>query len=48
MDITENISLAGYSFKVRSDAYRKLEEYLDSVKNCFNSGICCLDCQERG
>ncbi len=36
MKTTENISLAGYSFVIETDAYAKLEEYLNDIKNSFS------------
>ncbi len=36
MKTTENISLAGYSFVIETDAYAELETYLNSIRNCFS------------
>ncbi len=36
MKTTENISLAGYSFVIETDAYTELEEYLNDIRSCFS------------
>ena len=36
MKTTENISLAGYSFTIETDAYQELGQYLDEIKAAFN------------
>lgn len=36
MKTTENISLAGYSFTIETDAYQELGQYLDDIKAAFN------------
>ena len=35
MKTTENISLAGYSFTIETDAYQELGQYLDEIKAAF-------------
>ncbi len=36
MKTTENISLAGYAFVIETDAYGKLDTYLNDIRNCFS------------
>lgn len=36
MKTTENISLAGYSFTIETDAYQELGQYLEDIKAAFN------------
>ncbi len=36
MKTTENISLAGYSFVIETDAYYELEEYLNDIRSSFS------------
>lgn len=36
MKTTENISLAGYSFTIETDAYQELAQYLEQIKAAFN------------
>ncbi len=35
MKTTENVSLAGYAFKIETDAYAELETYLEEIRNGF-------------
>lgn len=42
MKTTENISLAGYSFTIETDAYYELGNYLDDIRSSF-SGDACAD-----
>lgn len=36
MNTTENVNLGGYSFKVETDAYQALDEYLKAIRATYN------------
>ena len=37
MNTTENVNLGGYSFKVETDAYQALDEYLKAIRATYNN-----------
>ena len=37
MNTTENVNLGGYSFKVETDAYHALDEYLKAIRATYNN-----------